>query len=104
MVVNYWHTLLTEKNWKVLQRIKKEFDFILIGGWAIYLYSRMHKSKGIDIIVDEKLRKYEIKVDEIDIDIYVPFYSRLTIPAEELIKHVLPFRVLRLCSPNIFLH
>jgi hypothetical protein len=35
MVVNYWHTLLTEKSWKVLQKIKKEFDFILIGGWAI---------------------------------------------------------------------
>jgi len=88
-----------------------------VGG--LYLYSRMHKSKGIDIIVDwnvleklkttyglrknEKLRKYEIKIDEIDIDIYVPFYSRLTIPAEELIKHVATIQGFKVVQPEYLL-
>jgi len=91
--MEYWHDILIEKSWKVLQNIKKEFDFILIGGWATYLWSRTHKSKDVDIIVDfptlsklkrdfdlrknDHLKKYEIRINEIDIDIYVPFYSEL---------------------------
>jgi len=58
------------------------------------------KSKDVDIIVDidtlqqiknkyelrknDSLRKYEIKINEIDIDVYVPFYSKLTIPLEAI--------------------
>jgi hypothetical protein len=35
----FYHDLITEKSLKVLQDLKKKFDFILIGGWAIYLYT-----------------------------------------------------------------
>ena len=91
--MEYWNTIITEKSWKVLQKISKEIDFILIGGWAVYLWSKSHKSKDIDIVIgykeleklkfnynvnkNENLKKYEIKIEEIDIDIYVPFYSKL---------------------------
>ncbi|MBI2558991.1 hypothetical protein HYW20_06740 [Candidatus Woesearchaeota archaeon] len=93
--MEYWNTAITQKSWDVLQKIRKEINFVLIGEWAVYLWAKSNKSKGIDIVVDGKelgklklnynlnkndnLRKYEIKIDEIDIDIYVPFYSRIPI-------------------------
>ena len=98
--MDYWHGILTEKSWKVLQELKGRFDFILIGGWATYLWARTHKSKDIDIIVgfpvlsklkreydlgkNDNLKKYEISIDEIDVDIYVPFYSELALPLEKV--------------------
>ena len=98
--MEYWHDFITEKSWKLLQQLKGKFRFILIGGWAVYLLARAQKSKDIDIIVDigtlqqvkssydlrknDALRKYEIKVDEVDVDIYVPFYSRLAMPLEKV--------------------
>jgi len=98
--MDYWHSILTEKSWEILQKLRKEFSFILIGGWGVYLWARTHKSKDIDIIVDfdtltalkekydirknDNLKKYEIKQDEIDIDIYVPYYSKLAIPVEKI--------------------
>ena len=97
--MDYWHNILTEKSWNVLQKIKQDFEFTLIGGWAVYLWTKGHKSKDVDIIVDfetlsqlkkkydlrknEKLKKYEIRIEEIDIDIYVPHYSGL-MPLEEV--------------------
>jgi len=100
--MEYWNDLITERSWKILQEIKGKFNFILIEGWANYLWTRKFKSKDIDIVIDfetldklkkeynlrknDVLKKYEIKIDEIDIDIYVPFYSNLTIPLEKLRK------------------
>lgn len=93
---------MTERSWNILQQIKRKFNFILIGGWAVYLWTQAMKSKDIDIIVDfqtlekikkefdlrknDHLKKYELKVEEIDIDIYVPYYSDLAIPIEKMQK------------------
>lgn len=95
-----YHDLITEKSFKTLQDLRKKFNFILIGGWAIFLYTRALKSKDIDIILDydelekfkkefdvlknDRLRKYEIKIDEVDVDIYLPFYSDLGLPLGEI--------------------
>ena len=57
MVKEFWHNLITEKSFGLLQNLRKQFDFILIGGWAVYLYTQSLKSK--------------------DIDIYIPFWSNL---------------------------
>lgn len=98
--MEYWHDLITEKSWKLLQQLRGKFKFVLIGGWAVYLLARAQKSKDIDVIVDMEtlqqikssyelrkngsLRKYELKVDEVDVDIYVPYYSQLAIPVEKV--------------------
>lgn len=100
--MDYWNDTITERSWKILQELKDKFKFVLIGGWANYLWAKRFKSKDIDIVVDfnvleeikrnyslgknEKLKKYEIKINEIDIDIYAPFYSNLAIPLHELRK------------------
>ena len=98
----FWNEELTKKSWDALIELNKRYKFILIGGWAVYLWSKSYKSKGIDIIVDYKelekikkaftlikndnLKKFEVKQGFFDIDIYVPFYSKLTYPIEKIIK------------------
>ncbi|OGD85220.1 hypothetical protein A2164_01670 [Candidatus Curtissbacteria bacterium RBG_13_35_7] len=98
--MNYYHNLITDKSWKLLQKLRKRYSFILIGGWAVYLYTHSLKSKDIDLVLEfeeldrfkdefmvsknNRLKKYEVKTEEVDIDIYVPFYSNPGIPAEEL--------------------
>lgn len=50
--MEYYHDLVTQKSWKELQNLNKLLDFVLIGDWAAYLYTKTLKSKDIDIIVD----------------------------------------------------
>lgn len=99
----YYHDLITDKSWKILQELKSKHKFILIGGWAVFLYTKTLKSKDVDIICEyeelekfkeyhelrknDRLEKYEISQDGIDIDIYVPFFSNLGAPTERLIKY-----------------
>ncbi len=102
MKKEFWHESLTEESWKKLQELSKETDLIVIGGWSVWLWTKQHKSKDIDIIVgfgelaklkekyvlekNDRLKKYEIKMQGFDVDIYVPFYSKLALPTEELAK------------------
>jgi len=98
--MEYYHSLITQKSFDFLQKLRVEFDFILIGGWAVFLYSRALKSKDIDIIVDygqlsklkeiydvaknDRLKKYEVKTGEFDIDIYLDHYSELGVAISEI--------------------
>ena len=50
--MNYYHNLVTQKSWTELTLLKRRLNFVLIGGWAVYLYTQTLKSKDIDIIVD----------------------------------------------------
>lgn len=96
----FWHDNITEKSFKTLQELKHQYDFILIGGWAIYLWSKKMKSKDIDIVINyselgklqekytleknTRLHKYEVKLREFDIDIYLPHFSQIGFPLENL--------------------
>lgn len=98
----FWNESITQASWQKLQELSKEMSFTLIGGWAAWLWTKQHKSKDIDIIVDykelekirqeypleknDRLRKYEVKMQDFDIDIYLPHYSRLELPTEELLE------------------
>lgn len=98
--MEYYHDLVTEKSWRELENLSRSLNFVLIGGWAVYLYTRHLKSKDIDIIVDfnqlpvlgknynlyknDRLKKYEAVKEEVQIDVYLPHYSRLGLPVEDL--------------------
>jgi len=100
--MQFYHSLVTEKSYEFLQDLKRDYQFILIGDWAVYLYTRALKSKDIDIIVNydelaklrenfdvfknDRLKKYEIKTGEFDIDVYLPHYSKLGVDAQEIQK------------------
>ncbi|PIR71757.1 MAG: hypothetical protein COX89_00780 [Candidatus Nealsonbacteria bacterium CG_4_10_14_0_2_um_filter_37_10] len=115
----FYHDLITEKSFKILQNLKRKFDFILIGGWAIYLYTKALKSKDVDIVVDydelekikkefsifknERLKKYEAKIEEVDIDIYLPYFSDLKFPIEEIKKHLQSIEGFKVPIPEILL-
>lgn len=119
--MEFWNSLLTEQSWKILQELqKKPFHFILIGGWAAYLWTRTHKSKDIDIIIPEfkdleylkqehelkkndHLKKYEISIGEIDVDIYLPPYSRLALQLTEIIQHTALLEGIEVVSPEVLL-
>lgn len=105
--MNFYHNLITEKSWRLLRSLRKKYDFILIGGWAVFLYTKALKSKDIDLILEfseleklkeefevsknERLKKYEARREGMEIDIYIPFYSRLGLPVEDLKKFVVGF-------------
>ncbi|MDI6738122.1 MAG: hypothetical protein QME12_06440 [Nanoarchaeota archaeon] len=117
----FWNSALTEKSLNILQSLKKRpFEFVVIGGWAAYLWTKAHKSKDIDILLknfedmkylkehyvlkkNDNLKKYEIKIEEIDIDIYVPFYSKLALPVEECLKHTARIDGIEVVSPEVLL-
>lgn len=111
---------MTEKSWNILQDLtKKPFKFALIGGWAVYLWTNLHKSKDIDIIIDinnlaylkenynliknDNLKKYEIKFQEIDLDIYTSYFSKLSMPVEDIIKYTTKIQNMEVVIPEILL-
>ncbi len=103
MASEFWNENLTLASWEKLQELSKKYKFVLIGGWAIYLWAGMQKSKDIDLVVDynellklrsefslsknERLFKYEAKLEKFDIDIYPPGYSKLSVPCGEILAH-----------------
>ncbi len=119
--MEFWNSLLTEKSWNLLKELsKKDFQFIVIGGWAAYLWTKLHKSKDIDIIIpdfkdleylrknydlrkNDSLKKYEIKFEEIDVDIYVPYYSKLALPIEEIKHYSTTIENMQVVSPEVLL-
>ncbi|MDO8515453.1 MAG: hypothetical protein Q7S14_03055 [bacterium] len=97
---SFYNDLVTIKSWQTLQNLRGKFSFILIGGWAVYLYTKALKSKDIDLIINydqlekfkpefeviknDRLKKYEARREEVQIDIYLPHYSNIRIPVEEI--------------------
>jgi hypothetical protein len=118
-MAEFYHSLITDASFKLLQNIKRKFDFVLIGGWAVFLYTKALKSKDIDIIVDydqldkirkefdvfknERLKKYEAKTGETDIDIYLPHFSDIGIPVEKIMKNTQMIEGFLMPIPEILL-
>jgi len=118
--MQYWHELVTFKSWEKLQELKaKKLEFVLIGGWACYLWAKSHKSKDIDVLVDlaelarlkaefslkknTRLKKYEFSMDGISIDVYVLFYSKFVLPAEYVVKNTVMLDGFRVPKPEVLL-
>jgi len=114
----FWNSILTEKSWLILQELSKKYKFILIGGWAVWLLTRQNKSKDVDIVVDihelekfkqeilrknDRLKKYEIKKEEADIDVYLEYYSELAIPVEDIKNYTLKIGVFDVACPELLL-
>lgn len=113
----FWNEELTRKSWEMLIELKKKYDFVVIGGWAVYLWTKAYKSKDIDIVVDfdsleklkkdfrieknERLKRFEIKAEFFDIDVYVPFFSRFWFPIEKLLKDYKMVEGLKVPSPEV---
>lgn len=113
----YYHDIITDQSWQELMILNKLIPFVLIGGWAAYLYSKTLKSKDIDIAIDypalsalkdtydvhknDRLKKYEAVKGPIAIDIYLPHYSKLGIPVEQIMKQSRLLDGFSVVDPNI---
>lgn len=118
-LMNYYRDQVTQKSWQVLTSLSKRYPFVLIGGWAVWLYTKQLKSKDIDIVVglnqlgklgedyelvkNERLKKYEIRQEEIQIDVYTPYYSKLGVPAEEILDSAVSLEGFRVPTPETLL-
>jgi len=119
--MQYWNSLLTDKSWNALLKLKKEpIKFILIGGWAVFLWTQQIKSKDIDIIItnfddlsylkqrytlnkNNKLKKYEMNIENIDVDLYLIHYSQLGIPIKEICDKTSSINGIELPNPYVLL-
>jgi hypothetical protein len=96
-----WRDEVVERSWRVLGELKGFADFVLIGGWGVYLWTRKLKSRDIDVYIDQKnfyklqseltqkgyalkrnvrLMKFEALIGDVEVDIYTPFMSKLVVP------------------------
>jgi hypothetical protein len=96
-----WRDEIVEKSWQILGELKGLAEFVLIGGWGVYMWTRKLKSRDIDIYIDQenfyklqsellqknyalkrnvRLKKFEAIIDDVEVDIYTPFMSNLAVP------------------------
>jgi hypothetical protein len=103
-----WRDDVADRSWAVLIHLRELSRFILIGGWAIYMWTRRLKSRDIDLCIDQdafyvlqaqlqkenvpiaknpRLRKFEARMGDVEVDIYTPFESNLIIPVKALFQN-----------------
>lgn len=116
----YYRDTVTQKSWQMLAELARKFKFVLIGGWAVWLYTKQLKSKDIDIVVDlshlakfktrfdlvknHRLKKYEFRNGEVQVDVYTPYYSTPGgIPAETILKHSAKLEGFTVPKPEVLL-
>ena len=115
--MNYYHNLITDRSFKLLQNLREKYKFILIGGWAVFLYTGALKSKDIDLVVEfeeyskfrqdfevnknARLKKYEAKFEGIDIDIYLPYCYNGGLRAEDLKKITQKLEGFTVCEKEV---
>jgi hypothetical protein len=104
-VIGVWRDEVIERSWHVLGELEGYADFVLIGGWGVYLWIRKLKSRDIDVYIDQesfyklqseltqrgyalkrnvRLKKFEALISDVEVDIYTPFVSRLVIPCSDV--------------------
>lgn len=117
--MDYYRDQVTLESWELLTKLSKAFRFILIGGWAVWLYTKQLKSKDIDIILsfeelpllrgdfdvvkNDRLHKYEARKGLVQIDVYVPHYSKLGLPLEIVQKHTVSLSGFQVPTPPVLL-
>ena len=100
-----WRDEIVERSWMVLGELRGLADFVLIGGWAVYFWSRRLKSRDIDLYIDQenfyrlqsallqkdyavkrnvRLKKFEALIGDVEVDIYTPFMSNLAVPCSDV--------------------
>jgi hypothetical protein len=100
-----WREDVVDRSWTILLHLREFSKFVLIGGWAVYFWTRKLKSRDIDLCIDQqdfyalqselqkenvfvsrnpRLRKYEARFGDVEVDIYTPFQSNLLVPVGAL--------------------
>lgn len=117
--MDYYRDQVTQESWELLTKLSKEYRFILIGGWAVWLYTRQLKSKDIDLILsfeelpllkrdfdivkNDRLHKYEARKGMVQIDVYIPHFSQLGLPLDTVEKYAASLSGFQVPTPPVLL-
>ena len=65
MARQFWNEEQTRRSRELLNNLSKEVDFVLIGGWAVFMYARQQMSLDVNIAIAydslEYFRRYGIE-------------------------------------------
>lgn len=106
-MVELWRADAIERSWRVLHKLREIADFVVIGGWGVYFWARRLKSRDIDVYIDQdnfyrfqaeavkagmtikrnpRLKKFEVLIEDVEVDIYTPFMCNLVIPCPDVFR------------------
>jgi len=110
VVVGMWRDEVVERSWRVLGELRGFADFVLIGGWGVYFWAKKLESRVIDVDIDQenffrlqsgltqrghalkrnvRLLKFEALINDVEVDIYTPFMSKLVVPCSDVFERKL---------------
>jgi hypothetical protein len=102
-----WDEDIMLRSKALLETLKAQgLDFVLIGGWAVYMLSRYHMSRNIDVLMRDRelwklrslvssrrghekapgLRKMGFIIDDVGLDIYTETQSGLPVDIKEVFE------------------
>lgn len=113
----YYNDAETGKSYALLVKLAKDVDFVLVGGWAVNLYTGMQRSKDLDIAIEpdglDYFRRYGIRdygigvkysvIDDVHVDLFingVPIRSA-SIPVKEMLSSPRRINGIRVVDKNI---
>jgi heme exporter protein D len=125
-MLEMWHPKLVDRSWRVLNTLRGFADFVVIGGWGVFLWARKLKSRDIDIYIDQdnfyvlqrrcadegvhikrnpRLREFEAVLEGVEIDIYTPFMCNLVVPCQDVMTGEMTSTVegFRVAIPEVLL-
>ncbi|MCW6159899.1 MAG: hypothetical protein LVQ95_02305 [Candidatus Micrarchaeales archaeon] len=99
----FWNEEKTNESMAVLNSLKRSVDFVLIGGWAVYMYTNAQKSEDVDIALDysqlgffkkygvgeyERMRIKYSKIGNVVVDLFIPEFtdSDLPVPVSVILR------------------
>ncbi len=106
-MVEFWRDEAVERSWRVLRELRKLADFVIIGGWGVYFWARKLRSRDIDLYIRQddfyrlqakaleigltirrnpRPKKFEMLVNDVEVDIYTPFMCGLAIPCADVFR------------------
>lgn len=125
-MVELWRDDAIERSWSVLRRLHMFADFVTIGGWGVYLWARKLKSRDIDIYIDQdnfyrlqdgalkagftlkrnpRLKKFEVLIEGVEVDIYTPFMCNLVVPCLDVFRERMTSNIdgVKVAAPEVLL-
>jgi hypothetical protein len=99
-MVEIWPEHVTRESWRVLNELAARLNPVVIGGWAVFLWTGSMKSADVDLFVSDadlwkigarvrrhpRLAKYHACINGVDVYIYTPSVCKLAITAAEVFE------------------
>jgi len=118
--MQFWNNEKTEKSLSTLNMISKHVDFVLIGGWAVHMYTDIQRSEDVDLVIGyesldyfrqfglqdySKLKMKYTVIDGTTVDLFIEEYSDsdLPMPANEIMKNYITLGGIRVAKKEILL-